>query len=118
MKLLKKIKEERAKKEQVIEYHKRKLGIGKNKKIKKVKEIIIPDTSIIIKLIHPDHIKELNDKWGESMHFSVFDNEKFRYEYDSENYKAYGSFNRPDTCKVLIETFDEIFNDPKSKIII
>lgn len=118
MKLLKKIKKERVKKEHIIEYRKKKLGNGKKRKSKKVKEIIIPDTSIIVKLIHPDHIKKIAKIYGESTHFSVFDNEKFRYEYDSENYKAYGSFNQPDTAAQLIDMFDEIFNDPKSKIII
>ena len=117
MKLLKQLKEERSITEQVIEYKRRKEGKG-NKKVKKVKDIIIPDTSIIVKQIHPDSAKMIAKRYGESIHFSVFDNEKFRYEYDSENYKAYGSFNQPDNCKYLIETFDQAFNDPASKIII
>lgn len=117
MKLLKQIKDERSKTEQVIEYKKRKNGKW-DKKAKKVKDIIIPDTSIIVKQIHPDSAKMIAKRYGESIHFSVFDNEKFRYEYDSENYKAYGSFNQPDNCRYLIETFDQAFNDPASKIII
>lgn len=117
MKLLKQLKEERSITEHVIEYKRRKEGKG-NKKVKKVNDIIIPDTSIIVKQIHPDSAKMIAKRYGESIHFSVFDNEKFRYEYDSENYKAYGSFNQPDNCRYLIETFDQAFNDPASKIII
>ena len=117
MKLLNQVKKERSITEHVIEYKRRKEGKG-NKKVKKEKDIIIPDTSIIVKQIHPDSAKMIAKRYGESIHFSVFDNEKFRYEYNSENYKAYGSFNQPDNCKYLIETFDQIFNDPASKIII
>lgn len=118
MKLLKQVKNERSKTEQIIEYKKRKDGTGKNKRLKRVKDIIVPDTSIIVKLIHPESAKMIAKRYGESIHFSVFDNEKFRYEYDSENYKAYGSFNQPDNCRYMIETFDQVFNDPASKIII
>ena len=117
MKLLKQLKEERSITEHVIEYKRRKEGKG-NKKVKKEKDIIIPDTSIIVKQIHPDSAKMIAKRYGESIHFSVFDNEKFRYEYDSENYKAYGSFNQPKSSQTLIELFDRIFNDSKSKIIL
>ena len=118
MRLLKQVKEERSTIEQVIKYKHRKEGKGNKKKIRKVEDIIIPDSSIIVKQIHPESAKMIAKRYGESIHFSVFDNEKFRYEYDSENYKAYGSFNQPDNCKYLIETFDQVFNDPASKIII
>lgn len=122
MKLLKRIKEERTQIDKTIEYHKRTKG-GKNNrkksyKVKRTNEIIIPDSNIIVKLIHPDSSKEIENIYGEQTHFSIFDNEKFRYEYDSENYRAIGSFNQPETAAKLIKLFDRIFNDPASKLII
>lgn len=41
--------------------------------------------------------------------FAVFDNDKFRLEYEPEKYKAMGSFNQPEKCKALIELFDNAF---------
>ena len=90
----------------------------KKRSISKTITVKKPTDRIIVKQIHPDHIKEIEMIYGEATHFSIFDNEKFRYEYDSENYKAFGSFNQPETSQKLIELFDRIFNDPKSKIII
>lgn len=45
-----------------------------------------------------------------SCNFSVFDNEKFRFEYDVENYKAYGSFNEASVGESMISLFDDCFN--------
>ena len=41
--------------------------------------------------------------------FAVFDNDKFRFEYEPENYRAFASFNQPDRCEELIVLFDTIF---------
>lgn len=50
------------------------------------------------------------DKLGQdSCYFAVFDNDKFRFEYEPENFKSFGSFNKPDDCKILIELFDSVF---------
>lgn len=44
-----------------------------------------------------------------SCNFSVFDTEMFRYEYDVQNFKAYGSFNEPEVAQSMIELFDRCF---------
>lgn len=43
--------------------------------------------------------------------FAVFDTNKFRLEYDPVNYKAFGSFNNPQNCKILIDLFDNAFSN-------
>lgn len=42
--------------------------------------------------------------------FAVFDDKKFRFEYDPYNYKAFGSFNQPDKCEILAKLFNEAFD--------
>lgn len=86
------------------------------KLFKRVKEANI--NNIEIKLIGEDGKKHFTERWGEPMHFSVFDYQKFRYEYDPENYRAYGSFNQPKNAAIMIEEFDKVFNYKSSKLIL
>lgn len=51
--------------------------------------------------------KELNTQ---HCNFAVFDNDKFRLEYEPEEYKAMGSFNQPEKCKTLIDLFNNAFS--------
>lgn len=44
--------------------------------------------------------------------FAVYDDNMFRYEYDKEKYKAYGSFNSPMVAKTMIALFDSIWTAP------
>ncbi len=46
--------------------------------------------------------------------FSVFDETKFRLEYDPKAYKAFGSFNHGEWSKKLISLFDEVFARAKA----
>lgn len=41
--------------------------------------------------------------------FSMFDNMMFRYEYDINAYKAFGSFNNPLVTSQMIELFDKCY---------
>lgn len=84
--------------------------------LKKIKEY--GKNNISVKLIGQKGIEHFKERWGEPMHFSVFDYQKFRYEYDPENYRAYGSFNQPKNAAIMIEEFDKIFYDKTSTEII
>lgn len=42
--------------------------------------------------------------------FAVFDSKRYRYEYDCEHFKAYGSFNDPETAREMIGLFDSAFH--------
>ena len=48
---------------------------------------------------------------GTPCNFAVFDNDKFRFEYDPDGFKAFGSFNHEKNCSVLITLFDNAFNN-------
>lgn len=41
--------------------------------------------------------------------FAVFDSKRYRYEYDCVQFKAYGSFNDPNTAGEMIALFDSAF---------
>ena len=43
---------------------------------------------------------------GTHCNFAVFDNNKFRLEYDPDGFKAFGSFNHENNCKRLVDLFD------------
>jgi hypothetical protein len=42
-------------------------------------------------------------------HFAVFDEDKFRYETDTENYVAFFCFNDPENATILAKAFDKEF---------
>ena len=46
---------------------------------------------------------------NDNCNFAVFDEEKYRYEYDKQTFKAYGSFNRPVIARTMIDLFDEVW---------
>lgn len=73
---------------------------------------------IKVKLIGPTGKDYVRDIYGEECHFSIFDTQKFRYEYDPKMFKAFGSFNQPETVKTLTEVFSVLFNDKKAKELI
>lgn len=41
--------------------------------------------------------------------FAVFDSKRYRYEYDRDDFKAYGSFNDPKIAREMVELFDDAF---------
>ena len=52
------------------------------------------------------------DQFGQNpCNFVVLDDNKFRFEYDTEYYKSFWSFNQPDKCDILIDIFDNIFKN-------
>ncbi len=75
------------------------------------------NSTIIVKQISNDSRTDIIQKYGEPCNFAIFDNNKFRYEYDPEHFKAYGSFNQPENCRVLIDDFDNAF-DASNAILI
>lgn len=46
---------------------------------------------------------------NDNCNFAVFDDDKFRYEYDKRNYKAYGSFNDEEVSGTMIQLFDALW---------
>lgn len=70
---------------------------------------------ISLRLITPDDKKELIDQLGGGhRNFAVFDNDKYRMEYDPDDFKAFGSFNDVETCKRLTELFNNAFEKATS----
>lgn len=69
---------------------------------------------IIVKVISQEKEQKFLQKYGQECNFAIFDDNKFRYEYDPNNFKAFGSFNQPETCRNLINDFDDAFNDKLS----
>lgn len=55
-------------------------------------------------------VKQLTAKDGQEKHFSVYDDNKFRFEKDTKNYLAWFSFNDPDKASQLITIFDSELN--------
>lgn len=87
------------------------------KKIKDERKGMGLGDSIIVKEISPKSRIEISQIYGEDCNFAVFDKDKFRYEYDPEGFKAYGSFNQPKTCEKLRAIFDKAFLDRNSSLV-
>ena len=86
--------------------------------LRETKERRADENSIVVKVIKPEDRKRICEKFGDAhCNFGVFDNEKFRYEYDPEDYKAYGSFNRPEDCKIFTELFDSSFANSTQQLV-
>ncbi len=69
------------------------------------------DGSIQVRVASEDIIKGIYEKLsGNTCNFSVFDDDKFRFENEPDGYKAFGSFNRRDYAEVLISIFDDAFS--------
>lgn len=52
---------------------------------------------------------------GEVEHFTVMDNDGYRYEFDHDNCKAVANFNEPTVAKKLLSVFDEAFSLAKKE---
>ena len=46
---------------------------------------------------------------NDNCNFAVFDSNMFRFEYDKQDYKAYGSFNDEEISNSMKELFDEVW---------
>lgn len=70
---------------------------------------------VSLKLITPEDREELIDQLGGGhRNFAVFDNDKYRMEYDPDDFKAFGSFNDVETCARLTTLFDNAFEKATS----
>lgn len=58
--------------------------------------------------------KELVDKVGQLLHFTVIDKNKFRYETDKNEYKAYCNFDDKDNSEILISNYEKLINNSSS----
>ena len=94
--------------------HRAKVEMGEPFKVLKMAQEIDPNY-ITIKLIKENGKKKINDYLGFeediNVNFSVFDSKAFRLEYDTKEYKAIGSFDDENRCKILSDIFDTVFND-------
>ena len=63
----------------------------------------------IKKISEDDRVKLMDEVGGGHCNFAVYDDSKFRFEYDPENFKAFGSFNDKETSARLIRLFDEAY---------
>lgn len=77
------------------------------------------DNRIQIKIISKEGREIIRKQFnGELNNFAVFDDSMYRLEYNPTEYKAFGSFNRPEESKMLKKLFNEAFdksrklNDP------
>lgn len=69
------------------------------------------DDSIDLRLIQEEDRNEISKKLNDSdCNFAVFDGKMFRFEYDPEGFKAFGSFNDPKKSEVLKSIFDTAFD--------
>ncbi len=51
----------------------------------------------------------ISSRFEEDVNFAVFDNDKFRFEFDKTHYTAYGSFNDPEIVEEIQRYFDTAF---------
>lgn len=73
-----------------------------------------PD-QVSLKLITPEDREDLITQLGGGhRNFAVFDEEKYRMEYDPDDFKAFGSFNDVETCSRLTSLFDKAFEKATS----
>ena len=78
--------------------------------IKKRKEMDSISGTVVVKLLSAKGKDLISKRFGNRhCNFAIYDDNKFRFEYDPENFKAYGSFNQPENCKILKDIFDNVF---------
>ena len=86
--------------------------------LRRVKERRINKDSISVKLINSEGRKIISEQVIEDYcNFAIFDEDKFRFEYEPKDFKAFGSFNRPSTCRFLSDIFDKAFNTSKTILV-
>lgn len=61
-------------------------------------------------------VEKLKDD-GFDMHWMTMDENAYRLEYDTVNFKAYADFGDPETAKVLNELFDDRFFGPGEDLL-
>lgn len=72
------------------------------------------NSRVKIRINNEEGKKLMIERFGEDpCSFAVFDDHKFRFEYDPILFKAYASFNQPEKCRLLSNLFDSVFNIAK-----
>lgn len=68
------------------------------------------DDTIQLRIVSAEDRQKIYDGLdGTPCNFAIFDDNKFRFEYEPKGYRAFGSFNHPANAGVLIKLFDEAF---------
>lgn len=66
-------------------------------------------SKITMKQLNENYKRELFSKFnGSLLHFTVVDNNKFRYETDKKTYKAYCNFDDKNNSEILISNFEKL----------
>lgn len=65
--------------------------------------------SVEMRQIDNVSLKDIRDSFDGDVNFAVFDNDKFRFEYDKKHYAAYGSFNDPNVVGKLSDIFEKSY---------
>lgn len=69
------------------------------------------DKTVQVRKISPEGRQIIEDRFGkDKCNFAVFNDNKFRFEYDPDKFKAFGSFNQPENCEILSNLFFDAFN--------
>lgn len=63
----------------------------------------------IKKISEGDRKKLMDEVGGGHNNFAVYDDSKYRFEYDPDNFKAFGCFNDKEASARLIHLFDEAY---------
>lgn len=70
------------------------------------------DGSISIRLINEEDKNNIYNSFsGKPCNFAVFDDNKYRFEYEPNGYRAFGSFNHKENSEKLISLFDKAFDN-------
>lgn len=68
------------------------------------------DGTISIRLVTEQDKQEMFKRLnGKPCNFAVFDDNKFRFEYEPNGYRAFGSFNNEESSQKLITLFEDAF---------
>lgn len=77
--------------------------------IRALEDASMRNPNIGVRLITDEDRRNFEETLGGHINFAVFDKEKFRIEYDPNDFKAFGSFNDPETSGTLISLFDTAY---------
>ena len=70
------------------------------------------DDTVLLRKVQDDDRKKIESSLSDhDCNFAVFDDSMFRFEYDPDGFKAFGSFNDPGRCDFLRRVFDDAFEN-------
>ncbi len=70
------------------------------------------DNTIQVRLISDNGREIIKNQFNGALNnFAVFDQDMYRLEYDPEGFKAFGSFNQPEDANILLNLFNNVFEE-------